>query len=175
MTWCECFQTGHSYNAIRTVRYDTIRYDTIRYADTIRYDTRHDTTRHGTTRHDTTRHDTIRYDAIQCWQALQDSNVVFTRMFCPCNENFISNPFNILGNTRLTLKRSKKVLHPLAADFCEIFSSGNKSKFHLLNKAGDVAARLFRPSEDGFMVKTTCKLFMTYQKGKKNKTFNRLI
>ena len=31
-----------------------------------------------------------------------------------------------------------------------------------LNKAGDVAARSLRPSEDGFMVKTTCKFFMTY-------------
>ena len=36
------------------------------------------------------------------------------------------------------------------------------AKSHLLNKAGDVAARLFRPSEEGFIVKTTCKLFITY-------------
>jgi len=31
----------------------------------------------------------------------------------------------------------------------------------LLNKAGDVAALSLRPSEDGFIVNTTCRLYIT--------------
>ena len=31
-----------------------------------------------------------------------------------------------------------------------------------MNSAGEVAARSLRPSEDGFMVKTTCRLRMTW-------------
>lgn len=34
---------------------------------------------------------------------------------------------------------------------------------NLLNKAGDVAARLFKPSSDGFIVKTTWRLFITWK------------
>ena len=37
---------------------------------------------------------------------------------------------------------------------------------NLLNKAGDVAARLFKPSSDGFIVKTTWRLFITCKQNK---------
>lgn len=37
----------------------------------------------------------------------------------------------------------------------------NQDKPDLLKRAGDVAALLFSPSDDGFMVNTTCKLYIT--------------
>lgn len=39
--------------------------------------------------------------------------------------------------------------------------SPNQFKTQRLNRAGDVAALSFSPSEDGFMVNTTCKFFIT--------------
>ena len=39
---------------------------------------------------------------------------------------------------------------------------------NLLNKAGDVAARLFKPSSDGFIVKTTWRLFITWKQSNVN-------
>ena len=39
--------------------------------------------------------------------------------------------------------------------------SPNQFKTHRLNKAGDVAALSLSPSEDGFMVNTTCRFLIT--------------
>lgn len=40
--------------------------------------------------------------------------------------------------------------------------SPNQFKTQRLNRAGEVAALSFSPSADGFIVKTTCKFFITY-------------
>lgn len=39
---------------------------------------------------------------------------------------------------------------------------GNELLIYLLKSAGDVAALSFKPSEDGFIVKTTWRLRMTW-------------
>ena len=47
-----------------------------------------------------------------------------------------------------------------------LLQSPNQLSTHLLKRAGDVAARSLSPSEDGFMVNTTWRLYITYTRKK---------